>query len=580
MPDTLCPACSFPVQQRHRFCPSCGIALSVPTEDEERNASRERVQKAVGSAFEVGVLIGRGGFAEVFEARDRQLDRRVAVKVIRPDLEPSAELLERFQREARAMAAVRHPNIVEVYAVGAGDGIAWFAMPRIEGESLRDLLDRERLLPIAEARRILVESARALAAAHRAGLAHRDVKPDNILLDGPERRVLLTDFGIVKALGEAESALTGSGMLVGTPQYMSPEQAAGDPVDHRTDVYSLGVVAYRMIAGCLPFDAGTTQAVLARILTQVPRPLWELRSDCPDDLVAVVGRALAKDPGERWGDLAEALEVLEGRKAAAPLGSRIGMDGWDRSAPSGTPPQGSGHPETAAEPRRFRRHAAVLAVAWAAVATADAVVGLAGSSAWVGVALLGYLAVRASRLWAGGHDWRELLIPGAVPGTSGRAAQPGTLDTAEGDFGRHGSLVRASVKARAAILKAYAGMPHSEQMRLPALQETVERVAGRVKHLARKVVTLEERMADASTRLESLDAGPEATTDSHVMARAQAKVRELAAAREGAGVELRRCAAILQDVEDAITVLWRDDPARGSAEVTRALAAVRQEVEG
>jgi hypothetical protein len=419
-----------------------------------------------------------------------------------------------------------------------------------------------------------------LGAAHRAGLAHRDVKPDNILLDGAERRVLLTDFGIAKALGEGESALTGSGMLVGTPQYMSPEQAAGDPVDHRTDVYSLGVVAYRMIAGCLPFDAGTTQAVLARILTQVPRPLWALRSECPDDLVVVVGRSLAKDPGDRWADLDEALDVLEGRKPPPPLGRRSGLAGWDREEGSLRRDVGADADEAAMRVGRFRRSAAMSGGVWGVLALADAAAGLGGVSAWVGAAIAGYLAVKAARLWSRGHEWRELVVPAARP-ERGAASRPEltTLGSGEDDFGRHGSVVRASVKARAAILKAFAGMAHSEQERLSGLQETVEQVAARVKHLARKVVTLEERMAEASARLEDLGTGPREDTDSRVVARAQSRVRELEAAREDAGARLRRGAALLQDMEDAITVLWRDDPARATAEVTRALAAARADTE-
>jgi len=524
----------------------------------------------VGSAFQVEALIGRGGFAEVFEARETKLGRQVAIKVIRADLAPTPELVGRFQRETRAIAAVRHPNIVEIYAVGGDEGLAWFVMPLVRGESLRTLLDREQALPIPEARRILVESARALLAAHRAGLAHRDVKPDNILLDGPERRVLLTDFGIVKALGEKEPALTGSGMLVGTPQYMSPEQAGSDPLDHRTDIYSLGVVAYRMISGRLPFEGGTTQAVLARILTQVPKPLWELRPECPDDLVAVVGRSLAKDPGDRWADLGAALDVLEGRASPPALGSLSGLAGWDRAAPPGAHPAQSDAADAPA--RRFRRDGTALAGAWVLLLALDAAIGLGGASAWAGAALGGYLAVRASRLWSSGYEWQNLLRPGAPreePVGGVRLRGP----SAEEDFGRHGSLVRATGKARAVILNAFASMPRSEQVRLPGLQKTVEHVSSRVKHLARKVVTLEVRMGEASARFEDLGSGPEETTDSRVLARAQTKVRELQAAREEARDELRRHASLLQDMEDALTTLWRDDPVRATAEVARALAS-------
>ncbi len=231
--------------------------------------------------YDVRGLIGRGGFAEVYAAWDPMLKREVALKVLRSELDAPA-FRERFRREAEAVAGLRHPHIIPIHAVGEDREFAWFAMPLIHGESLRARLERSSPLPIGEARRIFTEIAEALAAAHRAGLIHRDVKPDNILLEGEERRVVLTDFGIAKALAggqppespERSRDLTETGLIVGTPQYMSPEQAGGErSIDARSDLYSLGVVAYLMLTGELPFPAGSGSAVLMKQLAEAAPPV-------------------------------------------------------------------------------------------------------------------------------------------------------------------------------------------------------------------------------------------------------------------------------------------------------------------
>src|SRR6185295_651460 len=179
-----------------------------------------RLARALGAVYELGDRLGFGGFAQVYAAVDTQLKRDVAVKVLRPEL-AGAVVRERFRREAETVARVRHPNIVPIYSVGEGEGLAWYVMPRVTGGSLRARLDREGRLPAAEVRRVLLESASALAVAHRAGLVHRDIKPDNIMLDGDDAHVLLMDFGIAKALGVDAQGLTATGVAIGTPQYMS-----------------------------------------------------------------------------------------------------------------------------------------------------------------------------------------------------------------------------------------------------------------------------------------------------------------------------------------------------------------------
>ena len=243
--------------------------------------------------------------------------------MLHPDLVVSHSLTERFLREAQAVAKLRHPNIIPIYQVGENEGLAYNIMPLIEGESLRAGLERQGALPIEEARRILLEIAEALDVAHAAGIVHRDIKPDNIMLEGGERRAIVTDFGIAKALGVGEAGLTGTGMLIGTPQYMSPEQAAGEKqVDARSDIYSLGCVAYQMLAGRMPFEGDSAQALIVAHIASPPQPLRKLRPDVPGYVAAAVMRALAKRPDARWataGEFAAAVRAPGLVSARAPL---------------------------------------------------------------------------------------------------------------------------------------------------------------------------------------------------------------------------------------------------------------------
>ena len=280
-----------------------------------------RLRKALGANYELGKLIGRGGFAEVFLVHDKRLKRDLALKALRPDLIISEALLARFRREAETVAALRHPHIVPIYDVGEAEGIAYILMPYIRGESLRGLLLREGPRPTREATRILLEAADALGAAHEAGVIHRDIKPENIMLDGKARRVQLMDFGIAKAIDASDATgLTSTGMLVGTPHYMSPEQASGEPnLDHRSDQYSLAVVGFQMITGSLPFDGESTRAVLFQQMVGVPKNLRDLVPDIPASVAFAVDRALAKDPKDRFPSMEAFTEAIAGPDAW-PLG--------------------------------------------------------------------------------------------------------------------------------------------------------------------------------------------------------------------------------------------------------------------
>src|SRR5215217_4288895 len=213
-----------------------------------------RLASALGAQYSLQGEIGRGGMSVVYHAHDARLNRPVAIKVLPPELAYDAGVRIRFTREAQTSAQLSHPHIVPIYDVGERDGIAWLVMSLVTGGNLATLLGREPRQPIPEARRILMEIADALAYAHGRGVVHRDVKPDNILLDRETGRAMVTDFGIARAM-EAGTRLTQTGVAVGTPTYMSPEQAVGEPLDGRSDLYALGVVAYQALAGRPPFDA-------------------------------------------------------------------------------------------------------------------------------------------------------------------------------------------------------------------------------------------------------------------------------------------------------------------------------------
>jgi serine/threonine-protein kinase len=253
--------------------------------------------------------LGRGGMATVYRADDPALGRAVAVKVLHRFLVDHAEMRERFEREARAIAALRHPNIVEVYDFSAGDGDTppYLVTELVRGRSLSRFL-AERGVPLPEVAALIgVEVARALAAAHAAGIVHRDVKPDNILIGG-QGRVVLGDFGIARMLGE--TTVTATGALVGSPAYMSPEQARGQDVDLRSDVFALGTTLYHLVSGTLPFGGKSPLAIIGAILGGHHAPLGQAQPGVPGDLERVVERCLAPDPAARYASAAEAGDAL------------------------------------------------------------------------------------------------------------------------------------------------------------------------------------------------------------------------------------------------------------------------------
>jgi hypothetical protein len=287
-------------------------------------ALQQRLQQALGQEFTVGPLLGQGGFAAVFRAHDNTLNRDVAVKVLDVDLSPSPTVAERFLREAQTVARLEHPHIVPIYKVGRQKEVFYIIMRCIDGPSLGDLLERHQKLSIGDAARIARQVADALAYAHSHDIVHRDIKPDNVLLD-KSGHVLVTDFGIAKAAQAAQAAtprseqLTSEGMIIGTPQYMSPEQAAGDSLDGRSDIYSLGIVLYQMLAGTPPFDGPSSASILAQQLTQAPAPIRRERPDVSEEMAVVLERMLEKDRKKRFQ---MASEVSRGLVNALPTAAR------------------------------------------------------------------------------------------------------------------------------------------------------------------------------------------------------------------------------------------------------------------
>jgi hypothetical protein len=278
--------------------------------------------------YDVLDIVGRGGMGVVLRAFDEVLHRIVAVKVLAPELTRSMAARQRFLREARTAAAVTHDHIVTIHAVEEEGTVSYLVMQYVAGQSLQEYLERNSPLEIKEIVRIGLQIAQGLAAAHKQGLVHWDIKPSNILLENGSHRVKITDFGLARAIDDA--SITQSGTITGTPMFMSPEQAQGEVLDHRSDLFSLGSVLYTLAAGRPPFRAANTLAVLKRVCEDRPRPVQEINPDLPGWLAALIGRLMAKDPAERCQSAAEVADLLAQhlplmRPATAPTKETVAM---------------------------------------------------------------------------------------------------------------------------------------------------------------------------------------------------------------------------------------------------------------
>ena len=266
-------------------------------------------------AYRVLDVLGAGGMGVVFRAEDSQLHREIALKTLRPELALAPENLARFLRKARATAALRHDHIVPIYQVSEERGVPFLAMPLLRGKTLEDRLGEEPRLRLGEILRIGREAAEGLAAAHGHGLVHRDVKPRNMWVEAPSGRVKLLDFGLVRSAGE-EPGVTRTGMIVGTPAYMSPEQAAGRPVDHRSDLFSLGCVLYRLATGRPPFQGSDPISTLVAVASAEPSPPCEVDPSVPPELSAFIMKLLEKDPANRPASARAVADVFASIEAA------------------------------------------------------------------------------------------------------------------------------------------------------------------------------------------------------------------------------------------------------------------------
>jgi serine/threonine-protein kinase len=508
-----------------------------------------RLQEALRDSYLIEGEIGRGGMGVVYSARDLKLKRRVAIKVLPPELAFRPEIRTRFLREAETAARLSHPHIVAIHAVGEADDLVYFVMAYVDGESLAARLRRRKRLPPEEVRRIMKETADALGIAHAMGVIHRDIKPDNILLEGTRRRVVVTDFGIAKALSEGGAGtLTGTGVVIGTPTYMSPEQAAGErEIDARSDIYSLGLVGYEMLAGEPPFQAATVPGILMKQISEPAPEIKTARPDCPDDLAYAIMRCLEKKREDRWPTADALRRALESRSAvAARRGAPVAAQ--RPGAPPPRPPQPraqlpqaepAGGPE--AEPaavRKFRAHLATYLCVNGGLLLINLATGIADPwFLWPAILWGAFgLAPQYSKLWQQGYSWRDVLhpppardaVPPAVPQPRlpqprGKIAgrHPMSAEAVSEELGRWASQVRQMQADRAAISRLLERLPPSERRLLPDVQGTVDALLTRATELAQTLHQLDTWV----------DAGG--------IARLDQRIRELENNASGAGQDRR-----------------------------------------
>ena len=528
-----------------------------------------RLADILSGSYEIEGEIGRGGMGIVYSARDLKLKRRVAIKVLPPDLAFREEIRIRFTREAQTAARLQHPHIVPIHSVGEEGGLVYFVMAYVDGESLAARLRRRERLPIEEARRIMKETSDAMGLAHAMGVIHRDIKPDNVLLEGTRRRVMVTDFGIAKALVEdGGSTLTGTGVAIGTPAYMSPEQAAGDSeIDTRSDIYSLGVVGFEMLSGEIPFKAPTVAGILLKQVSEPVPDLTQLREDCPDELAFTVMRCLDKDPENRWPTADALRRALESRTSKpyrprsqlskrpsrpsrerdrefwewfaddtrdAPRSPRERRPGAskarprrprDRQAlqrrPAGAPDKAKAKASEPSIVRKFRSNFASYVAVNGGLLLMNVVTGL--DSPWFLFPAIGWgigLASQYGRLWTAGYSMRDVLNrPAAddalptVPGTpaklpAGRVAIARMPEATTGEFGKRAEQLRQIQKDRQAILQVVEKLPPAERALLPEIVKTVDSLAGRALELGAMLRQMEGNVSNTS--VDSLDSRIEA----------------------------------------------------------------------
>ena len=444
------------------------------------------VAQVLSANYELESEVGRGGMGIVYCARDRRLKREIAIKVLPPELSFRADIRQRFLREAETAAQLNHPNIVPIYTVEEKDNLVYFVMSYIKGDNLGQRLQQHGPIAPVEVRRILREVADALSYAHNRNVIHRDIKPDNIIIDEETGRAMVTDFGIARALTDSgDSRLTATGMAIGTPAYMSPEQSAGDSaIDGRSDLYSLGVVGYQMLCGQPPFVANNTPSMLVKHLSEKPIPVDERWPDLPQDLSRAVMMCLEKDPADRFPNAAAFAVALDGGSmptlatrspsAASTAGSRasarereITEHLRDRYTPATQPSYAPAQPS----PEELSKWNAPMVVSfrrklapYLAVNAILVPISLFSNHDFIALTVIWTvaLAFKYSKLWAAGYDWRDVFRQPRDRLIFDVAAE--TIDDARALFD---DKKRAEVRARA---RARGQGMFSPMSPLPAMQ--------------------------------------------------------------------------------------------------------------
>ncbi len=555
-----------------------------------------RLSEALGDAYTIEGEVGRGGMGVVYRARDERLQRRVAIKVLPPELAFQRDIRERFTREAQTAARLSHPHIVPIHSVGEGQGLVYFVMGYVDGESVAARLRRRGRLPVEEVRRIMKETADALGAAHALSVIHRDIKPDNILLEGTRGRVMVTDFGIAKALSTGSGAtLTGIGVAIGTPAFMSPEQAAGErTIDGRSDLYSLGIVAYQMLTGTLPFSAPSVAGILMKQITEPAPDLRTSRPDTPEDLALAIARCLEKDPENRWPTADALRRALESRTVAGyempgpPPGRSAARVPARRATGEGRPvpypPRRTSAPSRldrrelrrqrhgqepvpdTGEPKIIQKVRGQFA-SWAAVSAGCMGINVATGieHPWflfpmfgMGIGLLRNYAT----LWQAGYSWRDVLsrppAPDAVETTlvkAGSGARQIPPPNAE-EYGAHLPAILQVHGDRLAILKLLAKLPASERRMLPEVQQTADALYARASDLARTLHAMDtnldtEGLGQIDDRIAALNRepdDPERTRRLNLLERQRQSITDLRGRRNQVASHLESCVLAMQNV--------------------------------
>ncbi|MGH7721010.1 MAG: protein kinase domain-containing protein [Gemmatimonadaceae bacterium] len=525
---------------------------------------RDRVVAAVGDLYDVRDEVGRGGMAIVYRALDVRLRRHVAIKVLPPEYAFRRDVKERFLREAQTAAQLSHPNIVPIYSVDERDGLVYFAMALVDGESLAQRLATGERLSFDDVRRILHDVGDALAYAHARGVVHRDIKPDNILLDRETGRPMVTDFGIAHA-AEADSRLTVTGVAVGTPAYMSPEQALGErEVDGRSDIYSLGIVGYQLLAGELPFRANNTPSMMMKHISELPRPLAERRRDVPAVLARTVERAHAKKPEDRWPDAGAFRDALLGVDAAARevrAQPRPPASFPSSPARSDAPPSRREQRQLAREQHHAERHARKLErrerkkdnsletfatrplqdririFRGQVVGTVGTIGGLAAINLMTSADFLWFifpaifmsagLFGKAATLWGDGVGWRDVFGRKRSPEVGQGSPAPPLLSAQDAASklsprevleGPHGGAVRRAATDHAAILAIVERLAKPDRDLLPDVVPTVNALIERVASLAQMLHHLDadatpELLASIEQRIAAVEREPADSAD-------------------------------------------------------------------